>query len=251
MNIKKIFEDMKKRKELYQKKLKLFNITIDDLLIGNEYDMLNILQQKLKTVNVDTYSQKSTSRGKKRAKDLKTLTRGLIKQNFKYLDLGCNDGNLTNAISDYFNFDKNNVYGVDVKEWQGVINDCHVNNMFYINEELPKLPYPNNFFDMITCFLVLHHNKQVNLIIEELKRVLKKGGILILREHNIDNYITKEFVDFEHLIYICIESETIDVSKYIGNYKSKKEWRKLFGFSVFNSIKNFGFTNIYTDVLIK
>lgn len=253
MKIIDIYKDMKIRKKLYQDKLTPFNILINDLIQGDEIQMLNILQQKLKEVSnkINNYSQQSNKRGVKRAQSLKKLTHNSIKETFKYLDVGCNDGSLTNSISEYFKFDKNNVYGTDIKEWNGIENDCHVKNMFYINEENPLLPYPDNHFDLITCFQTLHHNKNVDVMVHELKRVLKKGGILILREHDLNSNISKEFIDFEHLIYMCIEMEKVEVDNYIGNYKSKNDWRRLFRYKIINSIKSSGLTNIYTDVMIK
>ncbi|MBT6955819.1 class I SAM-dependent methyltransferase [archaeon] len=45
-----------------------------------------------------------------------------------------------------------------------------------------KLKFPDNHFDLITCFGVLHHIANVSFIMKEFSRVLKKGGILLIRE---------------------------------------------------------------------
>jgi SAM-dependent methyltransferase len=45
-----------------------------------------------------------------------------------------------------------------------------------------KIDFPDNTFDLITCFSTLHHIPNVTFVVSELCRVLQKGGILLLRE---------------------------------------------------------------------
>jgi len=45
-----------------------------------------------------------------------------------------------------------------------------------------KLEFPDRSFDLITCFGTLHHIPNVSFVLSELIRVLKPGGILLLRE---------------------------------------------------------------------
>jgi SAM-dependent methyltransferase len=45
-----------------------------------------------------------------------------------------------------------------------------------------RLPLEDNVFDLITCLGVLHHIPNVSFVLRELSRVLKPGGILIVRE---------------------------------------------------------------------
>ncbi len=42
--------------------------------------------------------------------------------------------------------------------------------------------FPDQTFDLITCFSVLHHIPNVSFVIEECERVLKPGGFLLIRE---------------------------------------------------------------------
>lgn len=48
-----------------------------------------------------------------------------------------------------------------------------------------KIDARNNTFDLITCFGVLHHIPNVSSEIKELKRVLKPGGIMLIREPTV------------------------------------------------------------------
>ena len=45
-----------------------------------------------------------------------------------------------------------------------------------------KMPFPDNSFDVITCFGVLHHVANVTFVLGECHRVLKSGGVMFLRE---------------------------------------------------------------------
>ena len=45
-----------------------------------------------------------------------------------------------------------------------------------------KLDFPDNSFDLITCFGTLHHIPNVSFVLKELIRVLKTDGYLLIRE---------------------------------------------------------------------
>ena len=45
-----------------------------------------------------------------------------------------------------------------------------------------KLDFPDNSFDLVTCFGTLHHIPNVTFVLSELVRVLKPGALLMLRE---------------------------------------------------------------------
>ena len=60
-----------------------------------------------------------------------------------------------------------------------------------INELVPEykspnvegtIDFPDNSFDLITCFSTLHHIPNVSFVLKELFRVLKNGGFMLLRE---------------------------------------------------------------------
>ena len=46
----------------------------------------------------------------------------------------------------------------------------------------PWLPVPDNSMDLVTCFGVLHHVARVTRAMEEIHRVLRPGGIALIRE---------------------------------------------------------------------
>lgn len=53
----------------------------------------------------------------------------------------------------------------------------------YVMPEIDgRLTFISNFFDLITCFGVLHHISNVSFVLKELIRVLEPNGYLLLRE---------------------------------------------------------------------
>lgn len=105
----------------------------------------------------------------------------LLEKGERLLDIGCGDG-----IIGYFA--KNNyrqIYGVDISdialkiaEERGVITRK-------INANNDALPFEDNYFDAVTCLDVIEHVFEPINLINEISRVLKKGGILIVSTPNI------------------------------------------------------------------
>ncbi len=89
---------------------------------------------------------------------------------YKILDYGC-------GVRPYeYIFDKysGGYTGVDVGD------NPHADNKIEPDE---KLPFSNDNFDIVLSSQVLEHVENVDLYLEESKRVLKPGGILILSTH--------------------------------------------------------------------
>jgi SAM-dependent methyltransferase len=53
-----------------------------------------------------------------------------------------------------------------------------------------RMPFPDNNFDLVTCFGVLHHIANVSTVVRELERCMKPGGWLLIREptHSMGNW---------------------------------------------------------------
>ena len=57
-------------------------------------------------------------------------------------------------------------------------------NVTDVNDLEEGIPYPENYFDEIRCWRILEHIKDIGWFIEEIERVLKKGGRLDLITDN-------------------------------------------------------------------
>jgi SAM-dependent methyltransferase len=89
----------------------------------------------------------------------------------KILDIGCCTGKALKQFSEFENFD---LYGIDIRD-EGV-EDIYFKAS---NIEKDKIPYPDNYFDIVYSKSVLEHVKNTDNFISESRRILKPGGIFI------------------------------------------------------------------------
>ena len=98
----------------------------------------------------------------------------------KIMDAGCGHGAITDEL---LKKGATNIIGVDGSEERIKNYSLKYENTSYIKSEISKLenlPFEDNTFDKIFCRFVLHHVTGPSKILNEYKRVLKKGGLLVL-----------------------------------------------------------------------
>ncbi len=146
-----------------------------------------MLDKDLVQLNKETYNKIAKLFAQTRQylwDDLKPLKK-YTKDNFKVLDLGCGPGRLYHLFKDFQGVDYT---GVDQSKGQLDIakEDFPENN--YIEAEMTELPFANNEFDIIYCIATFHHlpdEKSRLKGLEEMKRVLKSGGHIIMTNWNL------------------------------------------------------------------
>lgn len=147
--------------------------------------------------------------------------------NPNYLDIGCGNGKKTILFSKIFNI--KNVYGTDINNWGPYKKnkDFPFNFKFILND---KLDYDDNSFDIITCFLTLHHIKNLDKIIIEIRRILKRDGIFILIEHDALNYYDKLLIEIQHTFFAFLydKNKNYIKSPYYSNYLNNMEFQYIF-----------------------
>lgn len=107
-------------------------------------------------------------------------------ENVAILDFGCSSGRVLRHFFPYVGSKGWKLYGVDVQarpiQWMRE----HFPNDFcvYTGTTMPKLPFPDNQFDVIYGISVFTHIKfNWDMWLLELRRVLKPGGLLIQTIH--------------------------------------------------------------------
>ncbi|MDP2750694.1 MAG: class I SAM-dependent methyltransferase [Nanoarchaeota archaeon] len=105
----------------------------------------------------------------------------------KTLDVGCADGSFSKKLKEDFGFD---TYGIDISEKS--VNLANKNGVKAKKHNLENLlPYPDNHFDLIISCEIIEHLYDTDFFIEELKRVLKKGGFMILTTPNLVSFVNR------------------------------------------------------------
>lgn len=100
-------------------------------------------------------------------------------KNTKILDVGCGTGG---TIKELQKAGYKNVFGMDKEKY--AIKYCKRRNIKNVRvANISALPFPENTFDAVICLDVLYH-KGVNAkkAIEEMHRVVKKGGLFYSQE---------------------------------------------------------------------
>ena len=108
----------------------------------------------------------------------------------KVLDVGCGAGNLLVALSADI---PELLIGVDVDTTFLVFGRSQIEKLSKRSSEvptlmcasLPTLPFADDTFDLVTCFLVMPHVPDDKVALTELARVLKPGGILAISGHGL------------------------------------------------------------------
>ncbi|KKQ25102.1 MAG: Type 11 methyltransferase [Microgenomates group bacterium GW2011_GWC1_37_12b] len=101
-----------------------------------------------------------------------------LKKESKLLEVGCGDGVFLKRIVKTY---KVKAWGIDISS--NSIRRAKIDDEQKIKfrvADATKIPFPKNSFDNIICFDTLEHIKDQNKVIEEMIRVLKPGGKLLL-----------------------------------------------------------------------
>lgn len=145
------------------------------------------------------------------------------------LDIGSGVCDITKKVS---NYSKGNIFGIDHEDFRRQENKF--SNIFkYVIADAIHIPFYNNTFDCITLFWTLHHIRDHKNVLDEVYRVLKNNGELIILEDLIDENI--KFNSFLTKIYDRVIN--LEISNHPGSNKSLSAWNNMIK-------KNYDYTNI-------
>ena len=145
-------------------------------------------------------------------------------KNLKVLDAGCGEGHLIEKMHSVHRYNK--YYGVDITEiaLKKAKKRCPYADFY--NMDLLRLKFKNETFDVVACSEVLEHIYKYDKAINELKRILKREGYLIITFPNETNWIISRFLLMRKPIKVPdhVNSFTPStIKKHIGLEEVKKE----------------------------
>ena len=222
------------RKRIYGrwKLLSKIIIQVNTMVHMNKSDYY-IYNELKKNIGIETVSYDECSMNYRSMSRVNDIKQYIDKPYDSYLDIGCYNGHVTNVITQYLHKYNSSLvsHGIDV-EHMDTTGDFE-----YKIYDGSNIPYSDKMFDIVTMFMVLHHVSDVNELLKNIYRVMKPGGLLIVREHDVDSQVLGDVIDIQHDFYdIVWGTGAID----IHNYKTKEEWDSLFintGFTLKTSTK--------------
>lgn len=202
------------------------------------YAKLNIETSKYKRKNIQQ------ERADYRIKEIIDFLEKKVKiSNIKsVVDIGCADGSLITSLGKAMELKKNNIHGVDLRDV-----DDKVEGFEFKKVDGKKLPYMNNSKSFAMCLMVLHHDSHPEIILSEINRVLEKGGLFLLREHDCYSKEFSLFLDIMHGFYeLVFETEKGHeyFSNYYSQYKKEIEWNDIITKSGFTKVSKIYHNNV-------
>lgn len=168
------------------------------------------------------------------------------KSDVKIVDIGGGEGNILNYIGKLNQITNNNLYVVEQqKEWAEKYK--YSNNINYIFWDNNYINIESNSIDIILIMVSLHHmiDKTIDNLMLNIKRILKKNGLIIIKEHNCITSEDKILINWEHHLYHILMSKNLNednLKKYLDqsifNYKSIEEYNNIFSKYNFKSVMN-------------
>lgn len=119
---------------------------------------------------------------------LKLLKRHGVKA-CRYLDLGHGNGVFTLEIANLV--EAREIVGVDVSEQALSTARGKGIKTFKVDLETDPLPFPNDYFDLVTAIEVVEHLRTIDNLLTEEFRVLKPKGFFVIATPNLGSWINR------------------------------------------------------------
>ena len=173
------------------------------------------------------------------------LIRTIKDYNFEnYLDIGCGDCIKSKLIGNMLGISDKNIYGADIEQWSPYSLEKRKKlpiNIVLLKEN-KKLPFEDNKFSLVSLFMVLHHVKNLELMMKELYRITKDDGFVIIREHDCMTNMDAMLIDIEHGIYdVAYDKDYGFFKNYYAKYYDHIEWDNMFTQNGFEYYGGYGF----------
>jgi ubiquinone/menaquinone biosynthesis C-methylase UbiE len=155
-----------------------------------------------------------------RAYDMALEIARVIPKGSEVLDVGCGNGFIAHHLSAILG---TNVSGIDVM-------DKTEAPVTYRRYDLKQFPAPDNSFDAVLLCYVLHHAQDAALVLKEVRRVLREGGLAIIYEDIPQSWWDKGVCLVHNFLW----------RRRTGSctFRTDSEWCSQFSHSGFELVKN-------------
>jgi ubiquinone/menaquinone biosynthesis C-methylase UbiE len=217
---------------------------VTDIITTSDYTTIDTLMHIIESISkykIDLTNKSSNSKQYFIDNLYTLIKRNIIDDDdIHIMDIGGGECKILIGLQNKFNLPNKNIVCVEQKgDWYEKYT--YVNDINYIFWDNKTIDMSDNSMDVITILVVLHHmdDKIIRNVVKNAYRLLKKGGIVIIKEHDCSSKKIKKLIDYEHYIYHIIElynrntnitQQSLEefLSCYVSNYKSKDEFDKIF-----------------------
>lgn len=231
----------------------------------SDLEYFEIFTQKIKLLDIqkENLSEINFKRGRSRLNDINKIMNefSITFNKGHYLDIGCSDGMVTSTIGYGLGFNTNSIFATDFIENKNPPDSP----ISFKSFNGIKLNYPNNNFDFVTLFQIMHHIVNLDMILEELARVCNPKAIVIIREHDLGfilnlQPLNNDLYKLENALYDIVFGKNdvklnyqYFVDNYYAKYHTKNEWNdkfKKYGFKFigYKLVTKYNPTNHYYAV---
>lgn len=126
-----------------------------------------------------------------------------LAKNKRVLDIACGEGYGSNLLSKV----ADSVYGVDISD-EAVTHASQkykANNLQFYTGSTSNIPLPDSSVDLVVSFETIEHHDEHERMMEEIKRVLSPGGILMISSPEKSVYKTRDPGNEFHIKELTIE----------------------------------------------
>jgi len=133
------------------------------------------------------------------------------------LDIGCDDGCITNVVGNLLQLPQSSMHGCDIIP----LKDAPAN--FTFHQSTPgdsRLPFSDGEHDLIYAFMSLHHIQDCAGMLREVYRTLKPGGLFVIREHDCVSSLPgySDVLDIMHGFYSMVWSNPQEKASFKDEY---------------------------------
>lgn len=123
---------------------------------------------------------------------IKNQSNGRLRPQSKFLDVGCGTAEVIFRLAKEFKEVK--FFGIDFSKGmieKAINKTYHLNNVKIIEANVENLPFEDKTFDFILCLDTFHHFYNPDLVLKEIRRVLKDNGLFLLVDPSPDIFYLK------------------------------------------------------------
>lgn len=183
---------------LKTKKTKLNDKDIINYMFKNVNDVKNIVEENNYKCDKWVFAIQYLSL----IYNLNLKPKNVHNKNIKFIDICCGSGKKTTIFSKNMYLAKDNTFCTDIDTWGPYKNKNKIRIPYQFKYIVDgKLDYDDNYFDLTTCILSLHHIRNLNEFIKEIYRITKPGGYFLLIEHSVENDYDRLFINIQHMLY--------------------------------------------------